>query len=45
MEVFKNANNKKCAPKIIFINKKKFQKDSEKFYHRKLTLKVRILQF
>ena len=41
----KNVNNKKCAPKIIFFNEFFFQKDSDIFWHRKLTLKVRILPF
>ena len=37
----KNANNKKCAPKLIFFNeKKKIEKDSDNFWYRKLTLKV-----
>ena len=39
----KNANNKKCAPKMIFLNENN-QKDSDKFRHRKSTLKVRKLQ-
>ena len=40
----KNINNEKCAPKMIFFNKKNNKKDSENFRHRKLTFKVRILQ-
>ena len=36
----KNDNNKKCAPKLIFFNEKKIEKDSDNFWHRKLTLKV-----
>ena len=35
---------KKIAPKMIFLNEKKNQKDSDDFRHRKLTLNVRILQ-
>ena len=35
----KNANNKKCAPKMIFLNENN-QKDSDNFRHQKLTLKV-----
>ena len=27
----KNVNNKKCAPKLIFINEKKIEKDSDNF--------------
>ena len=41
----KNVDNKKCAPKLIFFNEKKIEKDSDNFRHRKLTLKVRILPF
>ena len=36
----KNVNNKKCAPKLIFFNEKKIEKDSDNFWYRKLTLKV-----
>ena len=39
----KNVNNKKCAPKLIFFNEKKIEKDSDNFWNRKLTLKVRRL--
>ena len=39
MKFSKNANNKKCTLKIIFLN----EKDSDNFWHKKLTLKVRIL--
>ena len=39
----KNVNNKKCAPKLIFFNEKKIEKDSDNFWYRKLTLKVRRL--
>ena len=31
IEVFKNVNNKKCAPKLIFFNEKKIEKDSDNF--------------
>ena len=41
----KNANNKKFAPKLIFFNEKKIEKDSDNFCHRKLTLKVRFCHF
>jgi len=27
----KNVNNKKCAPKLIFLNEKKIGKDSDNF--------------
>ena len=27
----KNVNNEKCAPKLIFINEKKIEKDSDNF--------------
>ena len=27
----KNVNNKKCAPKVIFFNEKKIEKDSDDF--------------
>ena len=36
----KNVNNKKCAPKLIFFNEKKIEKDSDNIWYRKLTLKV-----
>ena len=45
MKFSKNVNNKKCAPKIIFFNEFFFKKDSDIFWRRKLTLKVRILPF
>ena len=41
MMLSKNFNNKRCAPKLIFFNEKKFEKDSNNFWHRKLTLKVK----
>ena len=41
----KNVNNKKHAPKLIFFNEKKIEKDSDNFWRRKLTLKVRNWQF
>ena len=37
----KYANNKKCAPKFVFFNETKIQKDFNDFWHRKLTLKVK----
>ena len=37
----KNVNNEKCAPKWIFSMKKKNEKDSDNFWHSKLTLKVK----
>ena len=41
----KNVNNKKCAPKMIFFNENFFQKVSDNFLHRKLTLKVKNWHF
>ena len=29
--LLKNVNNKKCAPKFIFFNEKKIEKDSDDF--------------
>jgi hypothetical protein len=34
-------NKKKCAPKLIFFNGKKIEKDSDNFLYRKVTLKVK----
>ena len=31
MILSKNVNNKKCAPKLVFFNEKKFEKDSNDF--------------
>ena len=31
MDGIKNVNNKKCAPKLIFFNEKKIEKDSDNF--------------
>ena len=39
MILSKNVNNKKCASQLIFFNEKNY-KDSDHFWHRKLTLKV-----
>ena len=36
----KNVNDKKCASGLIFF-KKRIEKDSDNFWHRKLTLKVK----
>ena len=41
----KNAFYKKGAPKLIFFNEKKIQKDSEDFWHRKFTLKIQNWHF
>ena len=41
----KNVNNNKCAPKLIFLNTKKNQKDSGGFCHRKFSLTVRFWHF
>ena len=43
MKFSKNVNNKKFAPKLIFFNEKKIVKDSDSFWYRKLTLKVKRL--
>ena len=43
LKLSKNVNNKKCAPKLIFFNEKKIEKDSDNFWCRKLTLKVKRL--
>ena len=29
----KNVNNKKCAPKLVFFNEKKIEKDSDDYGH------------
>ena len=31
MILSKNVNNKKCAPKLVFIKEKKIEKDSDDF--------------
>ena len=41
----KKVNNKKCAPKLVFFYEKKVEKDSDDFWHRKLTLKVKSCHF
>ena len=43
MKLSKNINNKICAPKLIFFSEKKIEKDSDNFWYRKLTLKVKRL--
>ena len=43
MMLSKYVSNKKCAPKLIFFNEKKIEKDSDNFWHRKSTLKVKRL--
>ena len=45
MKFSKNVNNKKHAPKLIFFNEKKIEKDADNFWCRKLTLKVRNCHF
>ena len=45
MILSKNVNNKKFAPKLVFFYKKKVEKDSDDFWHRKLTLKVKFWHF
>ena len=41
----KNVNNKKCAPKLIFINEKNVEKVLEDFWRRKLALNVKLRHF
>ena len=43
MLLSKNITNKKCAPKLILFNEKKIWKNSNNFWHRKFTLKVKRL--
>ena len=45
MMLSKNVNNKKCAPKLVFFNEKKIEKDSDEFVPRKLTLKFTFWPF
>ena len=45
MKLSKNVNNQKCAPQMKFFNENFFLKDSDNFWHRKFTLKVKIMQF
>ena len=45
LEFSKNVNNKKHAPKLIFFNEKIIEKDSDNFWRKKLTLKVRNCHF
>ena len=44
MNAIENANNKKCATKLIFFNKK-IEKDLDDFWHRKLSLKVKFWHY
>ena len=39
----KSVINESCAPNFIFFNEKKNWNDSDDYWHRKLTLKVRFL--
>ena len=39
----KNVNNKKYAPKLVFFNEKKIEKDSYDFWHRKIDFASQIL--
>ena len=45
MKFSKNANKNICAPNLIFFNEFFFQKYSDNFWHRKVTLKVRNWHF
>ena len=40
----KNVKNKTCTPKLVFFNEKN-KKDSNDFWHRKLSLKVKFWHF
>ena len=40
-----SKNVKQCAPKLVFFNEKKIQKDSIDIWHRKLTLKFKFWHF
>ena len=42
----KNVNNNKYALKLVFFNeKKKIEKDSDNFWHRELTLKIKFWHY
>jgi hypothetical protein len=41
----KSVSNQKCAPKLVFFNEKKIEKDLDDFWHRKFTLKVHFSHF
>ena len=45
LNLSKNDFSKSCCPKLIFFNEFFFRKDLDNFWHRKMTLKVRFLQF
>ena len=36
----KNVNNKKFAPELVLFDEKKIKKDSDDFWHRKLTSQI-----
>ena len=40
-----HVNNNKCAPNLVFFNEKKIEKDSDDFWHRELTLKIKLWHF
>ena len=41
----KNVFNKKCSPKLIFLNEFFFRRNSVDFWHKKLALKVQFWHF
>ena len=45
LKLSKNVFYKKCGPKLIFFSEKKIQKDSNDFWHKKLTWKVKFCHF
>ena len=45
LNLSKNDFSKSCCPKLIFFNEFFFRKDLDNFWRRKMTLKVRFLQF
>ena len=45
MKFWKNVNNKKHAPKLTLFNAETIGKDSDNFWHKKLTLKFRNWHF
>ena len=43
IDVIKNVNNKKCAPELIFLMKKKIEKDLDHFLTWKIDFESQIL--
>ena len=42
MIVSKNVNNKKCAPKLVFFNEKKIEKDLDDFCQLAINPKLKM---